>query len=175
MSFHNRLLLASLTTLAVGLGALLVFGNVMLDRRVDAEVSSLLRERATARVARLALTADGGREGETPHDAGLDRDAWIYGAGGRLIEGPTNTNAALKTTPRPPGRASPPGARPRATSPRAPPSRGAVPTPRAPPPPSMASRRMPASSARSCSSFSRISSGEGGRATNRSSALRRQA
>ena len=40
---------------------------------------------------------------------------------------------------------------------------------------STASMRMPASSARNCSSFSRRSSGAGGRATKRSSACRRQA
>jgi hypothetical protein len=37
MSLRTRLLLASLATLAVGLGALLVVGNVLLAARVRAE------------------------------------------------------------------------------------------------------------------------------------------
>ena len=85
MSFRTRLLLASLATLAVGLGALLIAGNVLLDRRVAAEVSSLLEERAQAEVAALAVTPSGVRVRETANDAQLDLHAWVL-AGDRVLE-----------------------------------------------------------------------------------------
>ena len=53
MSFRTRLLLVSLTTLAVGLGTLLVVGNVVLATRVRAETSSLLKARADAQLAAI--------------------------------------------------------------------------------------------------------------------------
>jgi hypothetical protein len=46
MTFRGRLLLTSMLTLAVGLGALLLIGNVVLRERADAEQGGLLRSRA---------------------------------------------------------------------------------------------------------------------------------
>ena len=68
MSLRTRLLLTSLATLAVGLGALLVVGNVLLAARVQAETTSLLQARAEAQVA--ALSVAGGRlvARESPND-----------------------------------------------------------------------------------------------------------
>lgn len=94
MTFRARLILTAMITLAVGLGALLVAGNVLLDRRVGVEASSLLRGRAEAEVA--ALTIRGGRVivRETPNDVELDRSAWVL-EGQRVIERPPSVSAGL--------------------------------------------------------------------------------
>jgi signal transduction histidine kinase len=94
MSFRTRLMLVSLATLAVGLGALVVAGNVLLDRRVQSEVSSLLTERAQAQVAALAVTPTGVRVRETANDAELDKRAWVL-AGDRVLERPAGVAPAL--------------------------------------------------------------------------------
>jgi hypothetical protein len=52
MSFRLRLQLTALATLVVGLGAVLVAGNVLLDQRVDHEATSLLRLAPTRRSRR---------------------------------------------------------------------------------------------------------------------------
>ena len=59
MTFRRRLLAATMVTLAVGLGSLLVLGNVLLALRTRSEVSSILRANVQAQVS--ALTA-----GSTP-------------------------------------------------------------------------------------------------------------
>ena len=87
MSLRTRLLLTSLLSLAVGLGALLVIGNVLLQHRVGAEASDLLRVRVQAQIATLTVTADGIEIRETPNDEVLDRRAWVLD-GDRVIERP---------------------------------------------------------------------------------------
>ena len=66
MTLRTRLLAASLTTLAIGLAALLVTGNVLLGLRVR----------------------------ESPNEAVLDRRSWVLD-GGRVIERPTGVAPAL--------------------------------------------------------------------------------
>jgi signal transduction histidine kinase len=95
VSFRNRVLLTSLVTLAVGLGALVVAGNVLLNARVHAETSNQLRAEADAQVAALAVTGGHVRVRETPNDAQLDRRAWVLD-GGRVIERPENAGAELE-------------------------------------------------------------------------------
>src|SRR4051794_38786674 len=94
MSFRNRVLLTSLVTLAVGLGALVIAGNVLLNARVHAETSSQLRAHAEAQLA--ALDVSGGRVGvrDVPNDAALDRRAWVL-AGARVVERADNVSPAL--------------------------------------------------------------------------------
>jgi signal transduction histidine kinase len=94
MTFRTRLLLVSLSTLAIGLGALVVIGNVVFGARVRAEASSLLRARADAQLA--AVTVQGGhvRVHESPNDAFLDRQSWVL-QDGRVIERPRGVSAAL--------------------------------------------------------------------------------
>ena len=87
MSFRLRLLATSLLTLVVGLGALLVAGNVLLERRVDSEATSLLRARAQAQVAALTVTPTRIIVRDTPNDTVLDRQSWVLD-GGRVIERP---------------------------------------------------------------------------------------
>lgn len=94
MSFRARLLLASLTTLAVGLGALLVVGNVLLAQRVRAEVSGVLRANADAQLAALDGTQDGLRVRATVNDGVLDRRSWVLD-GDRVIERPSGAPPAL--------------------------------------------------------------------------------
>lgn len=94
MSFSARLLLTSLVTLAVGLGALVVAGNVLLDRRVAAEVSNQLRVNAQAQLATLTITGAGVTVREAPNDEALDHHGWVI-AGDRVIERATNVSPAL--------------------------------------------------------------------------------
>src|SRR4051812_38575264 len=94
MSFRLRLLLASLATLVVGLGALLVAGNIVLGRSVDDEITSLLRARAEAQVAALSVTPGRVRARETPNDALLDREAWVLD-GDRVVERPAAVAPSL--------------------------------------------------------------------------------
>lgn len=94
MTFRARLTLTAMVTLAVGLGSLLVIGNVLLARRVSAEASSLLRARAEAEIAALSVGEDGVRIRETPNDTVLDRRSWVF-ADGRLLERPSSVSAAL--------------------------------------------------------------------------------
>lgn len=94
MSFRNRLLVTSLVTLALGLGALVVVGNVLLDIRVHHETSTELRTRAEGLLATLVV--DGGRVTvrQVTNDEVLDRRAWVL-QGDRVIERPENVSSHL--------------------------------------------------------------------------------
>ncbi len=94
MTFRARLIFTAMITLAVGLGALLVAGNVLLDRRVGVEASNVLHGRAEAEVA--ALTIRDGRVivRETPNDVELDRSSWVL-EGRRVVERPPAVSAGL--------------------------------------------------------------------------------
>ena len=94
MSFRGRLLTVALVSLGVGLGALLVIGNVLLATRTKAETSSVLRARAQAQVAALDVTGRGLRIRETPNDRLLDRDAWVL-SGARVVERPATASRAV--------------------------------------------------------------------------------
>src|SRR4051812_33908854 len=94
MSFRLRLLLTSLATLVVGLGALLVAGNVLLERRVNSEATTLLRARAEAQVAALTVTPTRVIVRDTPNDTVLDRRSWVLD-GTRVIERPAGASGQL--------------------------------------------------------------------------------
>ena len=94
MTLRSRLLLTSMATLVVGLGALLVLGNILLDQRVRAETSSVLRANADSQVSALHVTGQGVRIRETPNDANLDHRGWVLD-GRRVIERPPNADPAL--------------------------------------------------------------------------------
>jgi signal transduction histidine kinase len=94
VTFRQRLLLTSLTTLAVGLAALLVAGNVVLAVRVHDERSTLLRERAQAQIAALEVTPTSVAVRETANDAVLDRQSWVI-HGTRVVERPASAPDAL--------------------------------------------------------------------------------
>jgi signal transduction histidine kinase len=97
MSFSARLLLTSLITLAVGLGALVVAGNVLLDQRVHSEVSNLLNVNAQAQLATLSITRTGITVREAPNDQTLDRRAWVVD-GSHVVERAANAEPALDRT-----------------------------------------------------------------------------
>lgn len=97
MSFRNRLLLTSLVTLAVGLGALLVVGNVLLDVRVHHETSTELRTRAEGLLATLAVEGDRVRVRTGSNDEVLDRRAWVL-QGAQVVERPENVAPDLDRT-----------------------------------------------------------------------------
>ena len=96
MSFRTRLLVTALATLAVGLGALLVIGNVLLASGVRSEASALLRARAEAQMAALDVT--GGTVApatrEPANDEALDRLSWVLD-GRRVVERPSDASPAL--------------------------------------------------------------------------------
>jgi signal transduction histidine kinase len=94
VSFRLRLLLASLSTLAIGLGALLVLGNVLLARRADAETSTVLRANAGAQVAALSIVRGHVVVRDAPNDATLDRRSWVLD-GDRVLERPAGAPARL--------------------------------------------------------------------------------
>ncbi|MGZ4286216.1 MAG: sensor histidine kinase, partial [Solirubrobacteraceae bacterium] len=94
MRFRTRLLAASLATLALGLGVLLVLGNVLLAGTIDGVTSRLLETRADAQIAALSVTPSGVSVRRAVNDETLDAHAWIFDRG-RLIERPAGVPAAL--------------------------------------------------------------------------------
>jgi signal transduction histidine kinase len=94
MSLRARLLRTSLLTLAIGLGALLVAGNVLLQVRIDHEASGELRARADAQLAALNVTPRAIEVRESPNDAVLDQRSWVLERG-RVLERPAGVSAAL--------------------------------------------------------------------------------
>jgi signal transduction histidine kinase len=94
VSFRARLLLASLATLAIGMGALLVVGNVLLAKRVRAEASSVLRANADAQVSALEISQARVSVRATANDDGLDRRSWVLD-NDRVVERPPAATSAL--------------------------------------------------------------------------------
>ena len=94
MSIRTRLLGVSLLTLAVGLGALVVVGNVLLLAGVRAQASSVLRARAEAQLAAVSVTREGIRVRESANDAVLDQSSWVLD-GDRIVERPATASRAL--------------------------------------------------------------------------------
>jgi signal transduction histidine kinase len=94
VSLRARLLTVSLLTLAVGLGALLVVGNVLLRSGVQAQATSVLRARADAQLAALFVTRTGVRVRDNVHDEVLDRSSWVL-SGDRVVESPGAVAAGL--------------------------------------------------------------------------------
>jgi signal transduction histidine kinase len=94
VSFRTRLLVVSLTTLAVGLGALLVMGNVLVAQRTRTEARSILRGKADAQIAALDVSTAGVRVRTTANDDALDRRSWVLD-GAKVIERPADAPAAL--------------------------------------------------------------------------------
>jgi signal transduction histidine kinase len=94
MSVRRRLLVASLASLVVGLGALVVGGNLFLAARVGAEASNLLQARAAAQLAALSVHRGRITVRESPNDDLLDRWAWVL-EGHRVLERPRGVSPAL--------------------------------------------------------------------------------
>jgi signal transduction histidine kinase len=97
VSLRTRLLAVSLLTLALGLGALVVVGNLLLRAGVRAQASSILHARAQAQLAEVRVTPRGVTVQESTTDDVLDRSAWVL-AGDRVVERPTGVDARLERT-----------------------------------------------------------------------------
>ncbi len=94
MTLRLRLLLVSMATLAVGLTAVLVVGNILLDRTVAGVTTQLLRSRAETQLATITVTAAGVHVRDVANDGALDGNAWIL-SGQRVIDQPARASAAL--------------------------------------------------------------------------------
>ena len=94
MRLRTRLVLVGVATLAVGLGVLVVGGNLLLAARVHSERSSVLRARAQAQIAALTLTSSGVQVRPVPNDELLDRRSWVLD-NRRVVERPAAASRAL--------------------------------------------------------------------------------
>jgi signal transduction histidine kinase len=94
VSLRSHLLGVSLLTLAIGVGALLVIGNVLLRSGVEAQAQSVLRARAEAQLAALDVSATSVRERNAPLDPALDQRAWVLN-GDRVVDRPPGASASL--------------------------------------------------------------------------------
>ncbi|MHB8689781.1 MAG: sensor histidine kinase [Solirubrobacteraceae bacterium] len=94
MSLRWRLLLISLGTLALGLGVLLVAGNLLLSRGVSGSTIRLLRTRLHSQRASLTVSPNGMISYHVPNDELLDYRAWVLN-GTKVIERPTQAGDAL--------------------------------------------------------------------------------
>jgi signal transduction histidine kinase len=94
VTVRRRLLLASLSTLALGLAVLVLLGNVLLRQHVGDQTEALLRERASAQLATLRV--DNGRiqVQEAVNDDALDQQAWVL-EGASVIERPATASPKL--------------------------------------------------------------------------------
>jgi signal transduction histidine kinase len=94
VTLRTRLLATSLLTLALGLGALVVAGNILLAVQIHATQSSLLRERADALLATVAVRDGHVVVREAPNDAHLDRQSWVLD-GATVLERPASVDPGL--------------------------------------------------------------------------------
>lgn len=94
MSLRNRLLLVTAVTLAAGLGALLVAGNLLYARTTTASVTNLLHTRLEVQVAALDLTPRGILPRNTLNDESLDTHGWVF-SHGVAVEHPAGLPAAV--------------------------------------------------------------------------------
>ena len=94
MTFRRRLLAASMLTLVVGLGALLVVGNVVLGVSANNDQMRLLQSRVDAEIAALTVRDGHVVVRNNPDDQSLDREAWIFD-GARVIERPVGGDPAV--------------------------------------------------------------------------------
>ena len=94
MSLRTRLLGVSLLTLAIGVGALLVVGNVLLRAGVRDQAQSVLRARAEAQLAALNITPTSVGVRNAPNDQSLDERSWVLD-GDRVVERPRGVSPNL--------------------------------------------------------------------------------
>jgi two-component system, OmpR family, sensor kinase len=84
---RGRLTVAVLVAVALALGGLLVAFNLVLDHVLDSEANNVVDARATSELATLETVEGRLVVGETPDDAELDRQIWVF-AGIRALERP---------------------------------------------------------------------------------------
>lgn len=84
LQLRGRVTLASIGVLAGGLLAMSVAVNVLLERSLDADANSVLRERAGAQLAALTVTPGAIRPNREANDAVLDQQSWVFASGREL-------------------------------------------------------------------------------------------
>ena len=94
MRIRIRLLTVSLATLAVGLGLLLVLGNLLFAATINGQAQRLLVTRADAQVAALTVGPAGVSIRPTHNDGTLDGRAWIFNRR-RVLERPAHVPAKV--------------------------------------------------------------------------------
>jgi signal transduction histidine kinase len=108
LDLRGRVTLASALALAAGLAVLTIGINLLISHQLDADASTVLRERANAELATLEFGPHGAIIAhDAPNDAALDRYGWVFARDGRAVEHPPTTPevqraaAALAGTTRP--------------------------------------------------------------------------
>jgi signal transduction histidine kinase len=94
MTLRGRLLGVSLLTLAIGVGALLIIGNVLLRAGVQEQANSVLRARAEAQLAALDVTPTSVQERDAPNDQSLEERSWVLD-GKRVVDRPVGVSPNL--------------------------------------------------------------------------------
>src|SRR3954468_21477068 len=94
MSLRTRLLGVALLPLAIGVGALLVIGNVLLRTGVHDQAQSVLRARAEAQLAALNVTPTSVGVRNAPNEQSLDERSCVLD-GDRVAEHPRGVSPNL--------------------------------------------------------------------------------
>ena len=87
-SLRRRLLMSVIGALAVALVLLIGAFNLVLRERLGREANSELAARASAELASLHVVGGSLVAAETPDAAAPDVQAWVFGAGNRVLEQP---------------------------------------------------------------------------------------
>ena len=88
LGLRRRLLLSVIAALAVALVALIGAFNLVLRDRLNHEAHSALAARASAALASVQVVGGRIAVAEAPDAGGPDAQAWIFGAGNRVLERP---------------------------------------------------------------------------------------
>jgi two-component system, OmpR family, sensor kinase len=97
VSLRNRVTLASVAVLGIGLAIVGVALNLVLANRLSADASSVLRERAASQLATLDTSGPRLAVHDAAGDAVLDQQAWIFDLDGRIVERPPGDQEELAT------------------------------------------------------------------------------
>jgi signal transduction histidine kinase len=95
LTLRGRVVAASVGVLFVALVGLSAGFNLLLDRRLDSDASSVLRSRASAQLATIDVSGSRVQVEEPSNDAALDHQSWIY-AGRRAVEQPGAASAPVR-------------------------------------------------------------------------------
>ena len=91
---RSRLLTTNAIVMLLALVALTVASNALLRRSLDRNATNLVRARAAAGLATLRPAGDGLRIVESPDDAAIDVQIWVFDKSG-TVETPTPSSKAL--------------------------------------------------------------------------------
>jgi two-component system OmpR family sensor kinase len=95
LRIRDRVTIAAALTLACGLAVVTLAVTLLLAHRLDRDADSVLRTRASAVLTTLAVTHGRVSVRDTLNDELLDRDTWVFDAGG-TVERPQASPAAAQ-------------------------------------------------------------------------------